>query len=241
MSWPAAPAPETRDADKRYADNRWPGNRWSVTPFPLVIPPRSPSVARASQEQEGGLAGLRPLDEALHLQVRGDQGRSVRVGRLGERRPTVLQPHRLDAASPIATAPRLVPALGTEVPGRHAAVGAAPAYAIHRSDLLANATQNGLSGLCRRGLRAHPVQGVQERPYVIALVDVGAAHERLRIRDVGQLRDREPEDMEGAVHRRVRAGVERHDLQSDLGGVGDLDQPADLGPPGLGAPGGDAE
>src|SRR3954452_8996065 len=113
----------------------------------LVSPLVSPSVARASQEQEVGLPGLRPLDEALHLQVRVDQGRSVRVGRLAQRHPAVLQPHRLDAASPIATAPRFVPALGTEVPGRHAAVGAAPVYAIHRSDLLANATQNGLSGL----------------------------------------------------------------------------------------------
>jgi hypothetical protein len=48
------------------------------------------------------------------------------------------------------------------------------ADAIHRSDLLAHAVEDGIGALCRRGLRAHPVKRFHERGHLVALVEADA-------------------------------------------------------------------
>ena len=88
--------------------------------------------------------------------------------------------------------------------------------------------RSGLGGVCRRGLRTHPVQGLQELRDVVALVEVHGADEALGVRDVRELGDREPEDVERPVHRGVRAGGEGDDLQPDVRQGRGLHQPGDL-------------
>src|SRR5437879_5880425 len=122
-------------------------------------------AVRRSSEQEVCFAGFGALDERGDLVVRVDERRTVRVGRLAQRHPPVVQSLRLDPGAAVPAAPWLPPAVRPELGGRHPVVDTvvrglvkvfvrvnAAVYvvhavigdAIHGSDLLAHAIKDGL-------------------------------------------------------------------------------------------------